>query len=80
MRIDGTLPGWPQWIRVPWLRGMYLPFWRSVNAARRAWRAAFDSRLELLTCDELIELTTPLDQHPNGYGHSCNCAECRSYD
>ena len=66
-------------MRLPWLYCLYWPFWRSVNAGRRAWRAAFDSSVELVTHDELIAVTMPLDQHPDGWEHACACEECRSY-
>ena len=48
-------------MRLPWLYCLYWPFWRSVNAGRRAWRAAFDSSVELVTHDELIAVTMPLE-------------------
>ena len=76
--IDPTIPGWPQWIRVPWLRGLYFPFWITVNRCRRAWRAAFDSSVELVTFEEIVDITSPLDQHPESWHHYCACAECRS--
>jgi hypothetical protein len=80
MQLDGTLTGCPQWVRLPWLRGIYFPFWTTVNRIRKGWRAATNSGVELLTYDELIEVTTPLDQHPDGWEHACNCAECSSYE
>ena len=76
--IDGTLFGFPQWVRVPWLNCIYFPFWRSINAVRRAWSAAFDDGVVLVTVEELIDLTTPLEEHPEGYDGPCNCALCRS--
>jgi len=67
------------WIRVLWLRCFAFPFWRSSNAVKRAYRAAFDPRVNLVTDDELIELTIPLDEHPDNWEHPCMCASCRSY-
>jgi hypothetical protein len=78
--IDPSLPGWPQWIRVPWLRGLYWPFWRTVNRIRRGWRAATDYSVELVTFEELVLITSPLDHHPDGWDHYCACEECRSLD
>jgi hypothetical protein len=75
---DGTLTGWPQWVRVPWLRGLYFPFWRTVNAFRRAG-IAWVGRVNLVTDDELMELTAPLDEHYEGWHHPCACGLCRSY-
>lgn len=76
--FDATLPGWPQWVRVPWLRGFYFPFWNIVSAVRRAWTAA-RWKANLVTTDELYALTSTLDEHPEGWDHPCMCALCRSY-
>jgi hypothetical protein len=77
MQLDGTLTGWPQWVRLPWLNGIYFPFWRSVNGARRA-AIAMRGGVNLVTDDELCALTERLDEHPDGWDHPCMCAECRS--
>ncbi len=77
--IDGALVGWPQWVRVPWLRGIYFPFWRSLNAMRRACRAAFDSDCLLITHDQAFHVTEHLDEHPDDWPHVCMCAVCRDH-
>src|SRR5581483_11107869 len=69
---------WPHWLRKPFLVVAYLPFWRSINAIRRAWSAAFDHRVNLVTCEELFQLTELLDEHPQWWHHPCMCRECRS--
>lgn len=71
---------WGRWhfIRVIGLTCFYFPFWRSVNAMRRAYRAAF-TPVSLLTHEELWKLTEALDEHPDGWDHPCMCATCRSY-
>lgn len=66
------------WLRVAGLRCFYFPFWRSVNAIRRAVIAA-GGRVNLVTNDELWRLTEQLDEHPEGWEHPCMCALCRSY-
>lgn len=66
------------WIRVVGLRCFYFPFWRSVNGVRRGL-TAMRGRVNLVTDNELVELTTPLDSHPDDWHHPCNCADCRSY-
>lgn len=65
-------------LRVCWLRCLYLPFWRSFNALRRAAIAA-RGRVNLITNEELYALTEPLDEHPDEWHHPCMCATCRSY-
>jgi hypothetical protein len=75
---DATLTGWPQWVRLPWLRGIYWPFWWNVYAIKRAARA-WRGRVNLVTDEELMELTAPLDEHWEGWHHPCACALCRSY-
>lgn len=75
-QFDGTLTGWPQWVRVPWLRGLYWPFWRTVNCFRRAARA-WNGRINLVTDDELCAVTQELDMHPEGWHHPCMCRECQ---
>ena len=80
MQWDRTLTGWPQWLRLPWLNVIYFPFWRSINCVRRAWVAAFDRNVELVTYDEMVAVTSGLDAHPEGWDHYCACAECRSYE
>lgn len=65
------------WMRVAWLRGISFPFWHTVNAVRRM-RMALRYDINLVTNEELWELTTPLDEHPDGWDHACMCAECRS--
>lgn len=75
-QFDGTLTGWPQWVRVPWLRCLYFPFWRVVSRTRRAWTAAF-THINLITDDELMELTALVDEHPEGWHHPCMCRECQ---
>lgn len=77
-RTAGERWGRWHWLRVFGLRCFYFPFWTSVSRIRRAWRAAFDPSINLVTTDELWELTTPLDEHPDGWEHACMCAECRS--
>lgn len=67
------------WVRVFGLTYFYFPFWRNVNAFRRAYRAAFVSGINLVTTEELWKLTEPLDEHPDGWEHPCMCASCRSY-
>lgn len=78
-RTAGERWGRWHWLRVFGLRCFYFPFWRTVNTARRAYRAAFDSSVNLVTTDELWQLTEPLDDHPEGWEHACMCATCRSY-
>lgn len=73
-----VLVGWPQWVRVPWLTVVYFPFWRSVNGVRRAARA-MRGRVNLVTDEELMRITEPLEEHPEGWDHPCMCATCRSY-
>lgn len=68
----------PYWLRKPFLNIVYFPFWRTVNAARRAWTAA-RNQANLVTDDELYALTQELECHPEGWEHPCMCAECRSY-
>lgn len=70
--------GWPRWLLKPFLVVVYFPFWRSVNACRRAARAAWGD-VNLVTYDELMQVTEPLDEHPEGWDHPCMCALCRSY-
>ena len=77
-RFDWSLVGWPQWVRVPWLRGLYFPFWNAYHACRRAWIAA-RNQANLVTDDELYALTQELECHPEGWDHPCMCSECRSY-
>lgn len=57
---------------------IYFPFWRTVNAFRRAG-VAFRGRVILCTEDELVRLTEPLDEHPGDWDGPCACATCRSY-
>ena len=78
MRLNATLTGFPQWIRLPWLNGLYFPFWRTVNAFKRG-AIAMRGHVNLVTDDELATLTEPLEEHPEGWEHPCNCALCRSY-
>lgn len=54
-------------------------FWRTVNAFRRAWRAAVDGQTNLVTFEELMAVTTELVEHPEEWHHPCNCELCRSY-
>jgi len=77
-RFDFALVGWPQWVRVPWLRGIYFPFWTTVAAFRRAG-IAYRGRVNLVTNEELWKLTEQLDEHPDDWHHACMCATCRSY-
>lgn len=73
-----TKNGAKHFFRVLWLRSLYWPFWRSVNALRRG-RLAMFGRINLVTDDELLRLTTQLEAHPDGWEHPCMCADCRSY-
>jgi hypothetical protein len=50
-----------------------------VNACRRAWLAAFSNQHVLVEYEELLELTTELEEHPESWHNPCNCALCRSY-
>lgn len=68
-----------QFFRVPYLRLIYFPFWRSVNGVRRGV-IAMRGRVNLVTDEELINLTARLDDHPEGWNHPCMCADCRSCD
>jgi hypothetical protein len=65
--------------RVLWLRGAYWPICRVRFGLRDAWRAYRRKGWTLVQCEELIRLTTPLDEHPDEYDGPCNCATCRSY-
>lgn len=76
---DGTLTGWPQWARVPWLRCLYWPFWHTFYRFKRAG-IAWRGRVNLVTDDELYALTDVLDEHPEGWEHPCACRECQTCD
>ena len=78
-RSAGQRWGRCHWLRVLGLRCFYFPFWRSVNALRRARRAMFDPHVNLITDEQLYELTQGIDEHPDGWDHPCICALCRSY-
>lgn len=65
-------------IRVAWLRSVYWPFWRSINALRRGV-IAMRGKVNLVTDDELFLITKDLDEHPDEWEHPCMCATCRSY-
>jgi hypothetical protein len=78
-RTAGQRWGRWHWVRVFGLTYFYFPFWRSINAFRRAYRAAFDPRINLVTTAELWKLTESLDEHPDEWEHACMCATCRSY-
>lgn len=78
-RSAGERWGRWHWVRVLGLRCFFFPFWRSVNAFRRARQAAFDAGFNLVTTEELWKITEALDEHPDGWEHPCMCAECRSY-
>ena len=66
------------WIRVVGLRCFYFPFWRSVNGVRRGL-IAMRGQVNLVTDEELWQLTRLLGEHPDGWSHPCDCATCRSY-
>lgn len=65
-------------LRVLWLRSLYWPFWRSYFGIKRGW-VAMRGRVNLVTDDELMRVTEPLDEHPEDWEHPCMCATCRSY-
>lgn len=68
----------PHFVWLIWLRAFYFPFWRSVNGLRRAF-TAMRGRVNLVTDEELWQITEPLDEHPDGWDKPCMCATCRSY-
>jgi hypothetical protein len=65
--------------RVLWLRGFSFPFWNAVYTLREGWRAMHRGTYVVATYDELVALTTPLDEHPDNWDGPCNCGTCRSY-
>jgi len=69
---------WPHWLRKPFLIAVYFPFWRSVYCVRRGYTAMYGN-VNLVTYDELMLVTAPLDEHPDDWHHPCMCATCRSY-
>ena len=69
---------WPIWLLRPFLAVVYFPFWRSVNGVRRGWKA-MRGQVNLVTDEELMRITEPLDEHPDNWDHPCMCATCRSY-
>lgn len=77
LRTAGQRWGRWHWVRVLWLRGFRFPFWRAFYAVRRGFTAAF-THINLVSDDELMLITEPLDEHPDGWNHPCMCAECRS--
>ena len=77
-RFNWLLVGWPQWIRVPWLRGIYFPFC-DVRARLRLIVKAQRAGFLIVSCDELLHITEGLDEHPNNWDYPCACATCRSY-
>lgn len=79
LRTAGQRWGRWHWVRVLGLRCFYFPFWRSINAFRRARRAAFLAGFNVVSTEELWKLTEALDEHPDGWEHPCMCATCRSY-
>jgi hypothetical protein len=78
IRTAGERWGRWHWVRVIGLRCFYFPFWRTYYSFRRGFIAA-RGRVNLVTTDELVELTSRLDEHPEGWNHPCMCADCRSY-
>lgn len=78
LRTMGQRWGRWHWVRVFGLTYFRFPFWRTVNAVRRM-RTALRYDINLVTNEELWELTAPLDEHPDTWEHPCLCATCRSY-
>lgn len=77
-RFDPSLVGWPQWVRVPWLRAIYFPFCTARMRVLRAWHVQKAGNY-IVTLDELLAITERLDEHPDNWDFPCHCADCRSY-
>lgn len=68
LRTAGQRWGRWHWVRVLGLRCFFFPFWRSVNAFRRARQAAFSAGFNVVTTEELWKVTEALDEHPGRLG------------
>ena len=65
------------WLWVAWLNLTH-PFYVGRSRIRRAWQVQKRDTY-ILTAAELIEVTRPLDEHPDEWDYPCLCATCRSY-